>query len=212
MDEGSIERLELKAGEEVLGWHVTLLDRAITRNNRLPGRNVRRRVYPWGTTSRYVGNDGVGSSPIFQPDVSFLSGGDVEVRWSGPRALIGGVAPTINKQEIFTDDPQTNLRPALTVSSKDFDPDTGECGIYFRVTAGSETGYTPSLVTPIASPGLPKAAPKFGHKLALFLRMRDGQPSYNEDDDRELFCSQGFLAVQIHVASGLFESLFWGTF
>ena len=215
MDAGSIERLELKAGERVTAAHVAQLDRAVAKNAGLPGLRVRRRVYPWGTSHSFYGNGGgLASAPVFRPDVT-IAADSAEVRWSGPRALIGGLAPVLGKDgggqdvEIFAEDAQTGLRPALMVPRTAFDPATLACGIYFKVT--TTAGFDALRVEPVARAALPGREPFTAYKLALFLRLRDGQPSYEEDKDRELFCSQGFLAVQQR-PNGRFEALFWAQF
>jgi hypothetical protein len=209
MDGGSIERLELAPGAKVTGAHVAQLDRTIAQNQGLRGLRVRRRQYPWGIHHSYSGLNGGGDSPIFAPDVSFRGDGTAEVRWSGPRALIGGVAPTIEKAEIFTEDDQTGLRPVLLVDPTLYGSDTGECRIYFQVTTYDD--FSAKVVTPVAMSGKPVVQAFTGYKLALFLRMRGGAPSYLEDADREMFCGQGFLAINQR-AGGKFESLFWATF
>lgn len=211
MDAGSIERLELRQGETVTAAHINALDRAIARSAGRAGVGVRRRVYPFGTSYSYRGSGGGGSAPVFEPAVTLLDADTAEVRWDGPRALIGGVAPTIGEVEIFEEDPVTGLRPALTVTRDSFNA-IGECGIYFRVTADPGDGYRAKTVTPIASPGMPPAEKYLGYCLALFLRLRAGTISYEEDDDRELFSSQGFLAIRVREATGIFQSLFWSRF
>jgi hypothetical protein len=204
----SIERLELRHGEKVTAEHLNALDRAIARSRYLPGPRVRRRVWPWGTSHSYYGHGGTGSAPVFQPVVNVLDRDTAEVRWDGPRATIGGVAPTIDDVEIFEKDEATGQRPALLVQRSDFG-DQAECGIYFRVTVG--TDFRAKSVTPIAAPSLPDRAAYQADCLALFLRLRAGSITYNEEDDRELFSSQGFFAV-LRRPSGIFEPLFWAKF
>ena len=218
MDAGSIENLELKRGEVVTAAHVNQLDRAIVRNNSLPGLRVRRRQYPWGVSYSAYGVPGVGSSPIFQPDVTITRTG-AEVRWDGPRALIGGVTPQMpsvaglppkfTDPQIFTEDEKTGQRPALIVPLEAFSKETGECRVYFKVTVGSD--FRALSAHPVALPGQPVVEAKAAHKLALFLRIRDGSPSYIEELDREMFCGQGFMAVG-QKPSGKFEALWWASF
>ncbi len=210
MDAGSIERLELRAGEKVTAAHVAALDRSISKNAGLPGVGVRRKVFPWGTTYSYHGTGGGGgSAPVFAPQVEIIDRDTAAVRWDGPRALIGGVAPTIDAKEIFETLPETGLRPALLVTRGQFGP-LGECGIYFRVTVGGDD-FSARTVIPVAAPTLPSREAHQADCLALFLRLRAGIVSYEEDDDRELFSAQGFLAINRR-ASGIFEPLFWARF
>jgi hypothetical protein len=213
MDEGSIDRLTLKHGEPVTANHLAQLDRNIARNKALRGAGVRRRQYPWGTTLSYFGQDGIGSAPVFQPDVSFDAQGTASVRWSGPTALIAGLVPTLGDGDspptIFTPDPKTGLFPALSVPRTQYSP-LGECGIYFKVTV-SQGDFVPIKVQPVAFPPATKVEAYTAYKLALFLRIRSNQPSYDEAEDREMFSSQGFLAV-LQQQSGKFTPLWWATF
>ena len=208
MDAGAFDRLELPIGTVVTAEHVNLLDRAISRGNRLPGVRVRRHIWPWGTSHSYHGGSGGGgaSAPAFEPEVSILDQDSAEVRWTGPRALINGVAPTIGDAEIFDVNPETGERPALRVSRGDFSA-SGECGIYFRCDVES-SDFGIVKITPVALPPPPPTEKLVAHKLALFLRLRAGAVSYNEEDDRELFSSLGFFAVQRR-ATGVFSPLFW---
>ena len=212
MDTGSLERLKLKNGQPVTAAHVMALDRQIVRNNALLGSGVRRRVFPWGTTRSYFGRGGgTGSAPVFQPEVETSKDG-AEVRWSGPRALIGGLAPVIGTDdkapEIFTEDADTGLRPAFKVTKNDFGAGDS-LGIYFKLT--TDPYFNPLKVEPIASAAAPLPQPFTGFKLALFLRLRAGAITYEEADDRVLFSSQGFLAIDA-AKSGRFKALFWATF
>lgn len=207
MDGGSIERLELRQGEPVNAAHVAQLDRAIVRNTGLPGARVRRRVWPWGTAHSYHGGSGgAASSPVFQPEVALLDADSAEIRWGGPRALIGGVAPTIDDVEIFTEDAETGLRPALLVKRESFTA-AGECGVYFRVEVDAGDNFRAQKITPVALPPPPPTLPFIAHKLALHLRLRAGVVSYVEEDDRALFFALGFFAVERR-ASGVFEPIF----
>lgn len=212
MNADSVERLFLKRGERVTDAHVRALDRAIAGTAKLGGIGTRRRVLPWGTITSFAGRGGGGAdAPVFRPEVSILEGGEAaEVRWSGPRALIGGIVPTIVDAEIFTEDPVTGLRPALRVERAQCS-EAGECGIFFRVEVNRADDFRAATVTPIAAPALPPREPGIAHKLALFLRLRRDRLSYIETDDRELFSSQGFLAI-LRRDSGIFEPLFWATF
>jgi hypothetical protein len=209
--ESGIERLTIRHGETPTARHLRQLDAAIARCARLGGRGVAQRVWPWGTSSvfRGSGGGGAGSAPVFEPAVSILSADVAEVRWEGPRALIGGVAPVLEGSEIFTEDLDTGLRPAITVTREQFSAE-GECGIYFRATL-DHSEFRVLSVTPFASPVLPVRAPWEACKLALFLRVRNGAITYAEEDDRELFSSQGFFAVQRRT-SGLCEPLWWAMF
>ena len=206
MDAGAFDRLELPAGTMVTAEHVNLLDRAISRANQLPGVRVRRHIWPWGTSHSYHGGGGGASAPAFEPAVAILDADSAEVRWDGPRALINGVAPTIGELEIFDEDPDTGERPVLRVNRADFGA-TGECGIYFRCEVDA-LNFEIAKITPVALPPPPPPEKLVAHKLALFLRLRGGSVSYNEEDDRELFSSLGFFAVQRR-ASGVFSPLFW---
>jgi len=208
MDEGSIERLQLRHGEKVTAAHVNQLDKAIARNTALYGAGVRRRVFPWGTSRRFYARSGIGSAPQFQPNVTFLDKGVAEVRWDGPESMIGGVVPTINGAKIFTPG-QDGTLPALTVPRTSYS-DQGECLIYFKLTV-FQSSFEPSKVEPVALPAPPLLEPYTGYKLALFLRLRDGNPSYDEQADRSIFCGQGFMAVNIK-PDGRFESLWWAKF
>jgi hypothetical protein len=203
-----IDRLELRHGEKVTAEHINALDRAIARHRGVPGVRVRRHIWPWGTSYSYHGTGGSGSAPVFQPVVNVLDRDTVEVRWDGPRTLIGGVAPTIDDVEIFETDERTGQRPALLVTRGDFG-EQGECGIYLRVTVDAD--FRAKIVTPIAAPTLPDRAAYQADCLALFLRLRGGSITYNEEDDRELFSAQGFFAV-LRRPTGIFEPLFWAKF
>lgn len=205
----SVEGLELRNGERVTAAHVDALDRRIARNGSRPGVRVRRVQRPWGTSFCSSAIGGVGDSPIFRPAVDFRADGTAEVRWSGPRALIGSVAPTIGKAEIFAEDAQTGLRPALVVSPTLYGKETSECLVYFKVTTWPD--FTAKTVTPVALAARPAAEAYTAYKLALFLRKRDGAPSYLEEDDRVMFCGQALLAIQRR-PSGKFEALFSATF
>lgn len=208
MDGGSIERLNLKAGESVTAAHVVRLDRKITQNSGLPGVRVRRRQFPWGTHYNTSGDFGLGSAPQFQPNVNFIDNGVAEVRWDGLEAMIGGVVPTIQGTKIFTED-KDGARPALVVPRTSYSAD-GECLIYFKLTV-FQSSFVPQLVEPVALKAPPLPEPYTAYKLALFLRLRDGSPSYDEQADRTLFCGQGFMAVNIK-PDGKFESLWWAKF
>ena len=204
----SFDRLKVKRGAPVTSWFADALQKAIERTHTLSGPHTRRKITPWGTHTSVIASDGTGDSAVFRPAVK-VKNGLAEVRWSGPRALIGGVAPTIGGKEIFTPlgDGQ---RPALYVSAKDFGP-LGECGIYFRCTADPADDFRLVTVTPVAAPSLPPHEARVAHKLALFLRLRHNRITYVEDADRELFCSQGFLAILTR-EGGSFEPLFWAKF
>lgn len=204
-----VERLKVKAGEMPTAAHVRALDVGIRRSAVLRGARIRRRQFPWGTHHNSSGEFGTGDSPIFQPDVSFHADGTAEVRWNGPRALIGGVAPSIDGKEIFLDDPETGFRPVLVVPPTAYGEETNECRICFKVTTWDD--FTAKLVVPVFQKERGAAEPKTAYKLALFLRKRDGAPSYIEEDDRVLFCGQGMLATERR-ASGTFEALFFATF
>lgn len=207
VDAGNVDRLVVKTGATPTARDVRALDTAIDRTVKLPGIGVRRRVLPWGTITNYSGSRaGSGSAPIFRPAVRILKD-TAEVRWSGPRALIGGVAPAFGKIEIF-DGKEIRSRPAVMISDNEVNA-IGEVGIYFRVQV--DTDFQIRTVTPIASADLPDREPYVAHKLALFLRIRRGKLSYVETDDRELFSGQGFLAV-LRRTTGLFEPLFWAKF
>lgn len=206
MDAGSLDRLELRHGERVTAEHVNLLDRNIAKNAGLPGRGVRRHIWPWGTSHSYHGGGSTGSAPVFQPDVAIRDPDTAEVRWSGPRALINGVAPTIGTLEIFETDPDTGLRPVLIVDRGVFNA-AGECGVYFRIEV-EPVNFGITKITPVAAPPPPATERLIAHKLALHLRLRAGRVSYEEDDDRELFSSLGFFAVQRR-SGGNFAPLFW---
>lgn len=213
MDGGSIERLTVKTGEAATAGHLAQLDRKITQNAGLRARGVFRRQFPWGRHDNTRGEVGIGSAPQFEPDVTFEK--DVaEVRWNGPTALIGGVPPTIGDDpakapRIFDADKKTGLRPALSVDRTKYNA-MGECGIYFKVTV-YPSSFVPQYVQPVALKALPPPEPYTAYKLALFLRIRDGAPSYDEADDRALFCGQGFMAVKIK-PDGRFEPLWWAKF
>lgn len=208
MDAGSIERLLLKQAQKPTDRNVRALDAALARSQKLPGLGVRQRVLPWGTITSYDGGrgGGGGDAPVFRPVVSILAD-RAEIGWSGPRALIGGVVPTISDKEIMEVDPATGQRPVLKVPLAEF-ADAEEIGIFFRVTADPADDYRARTVEPVALPRLPAPAPHLAHTLALFLRRRAGRLSYDESDDRELFCGQGFLAVNRR-QNGVFTPLFW---
>lgn len=204
MDAGQVERLFLRNGEQPTPSHLARLEALTAQNTQLRSASVRRRILPWGTHTHFSGQGGRGTAPVFAPDVT-ITGSTALVRWSGPRALIGGVAPKIKDREIFADDPATGLRPALEVTEKDFN-ELGECSVFFRVEVDED--FRAKTVEPIASPKLPLPSPHNGYCLALFLRMRGGAMDYDEDTDRQLFTAQGFFAATRR-PNGVFESLFW---
>lgn len=201
----SLDNLRVKQGETVTPQHVNALADAVERSRRLPSPNTRRKEFPWGTHVTSTTRGGASSHPVFRPAVS-IANGEARVSWTGPRALIGGVAPTIEKIEIFANDPATRKKPFLTVRKESFS-EIGECGIYFRISAPAAAAYRAVTVTPIASPTLPVTEPFFAHKLALFLRIRRGKISYVEEEDRELFSSIAFTAALVTPA-GRFEPIF----
>ncbi|MEQ1862648.1 MAG: hypothetical protein ABMA13_22235 [Chthoniobacteraceae bacterium] len=201
-----IERLTLKAGEKITTAHLHQLDSAIARQTPLRGLGVRTRRLPWGTIRNYqASHPGAASAPVFRPQVT--TGAQIaEIRWSGPRGLIGGLAPTKGGVEIFDD--RKGNRPSIVISKAEFG-DGDQCGIWFRVVTDEK--FKVRLVEPFAAPSLPAVKPFIAYKLALFLRLRGGRITYSEAEDRELFCSQGFLAIN-RGEHGIFDPLFWAIF
>ncbi len=223
MDGGSIDSLELPSGLVPTMEHLRVLDQRMGRNASLRGVRVRRRQFPWGHHDCYDEIGGTGSAPVFQPDVSFDGKGVATIRWNGPQAFIAGLTPVIplpgadpaNAPQFWVPDPQSGELPSFTVTPDQFDPNTGECGVYWKVATSTDGSFVPINVTPAAR-GIPltgafSAEAYTAYKLALVLRMRSGQPSYDEGDDRALFCSQGFIAVN-QLPTGIFTPLWWATF
>ena len=104
----SFDRFIVKRGAPVSPWFADALQRAIERSRSLAGPHTRRKVTPWGTHTSVIAADGDGAIDVFRPSVK-ITGDSAEVRWTGPRALIGGVAPTINDKEITSIDETTKL-------------------------------------------------------------------------------------------------------
>lgn len=191
MDAGSIERLLVRHGEKLTIKLLQGLDALIARNTPLRGLNTRVRILPWGTIRSSTATGGrTLSAPLFRPAVR-VGPAAAFVQWTGPRALIGGVAPTIEGVEIFTE--RDGRRPGIFVARSDFE--NGEVGIYFRVTVDPADDFRVRRVEPVAHAKLPPPQPFIAHKLALFLRIRGNAISYKEDDDRALHCGVTFLAV-----------------
>lgn len=204
------DRLFIRQGAVVTDAHLRALDAAIARATPRPSAGTRLTITPDGYHRSYSGAPGGASSPVFRPAVSLVNGGAL-VRWSGPRALIGGVVPTIGDVEIFATDPATKARPHLEVTAADVN-EHGECGIYFRVEVDRADDFRVRAVLPVASAQLPPPKePGIAYCLALFLRTRGGRLTYVEDDDRELFSNQGFFAANRRT-DGTFEPLFWARF
>lgn len=206
MNAERVERLFLKNGEEPTDEHLRALDRLIDSREGLRTTGLRRRVLPWGTHTHIEGDaGGVLSMPKFRPSVT-ITGEGALVRWSG-EGLIAGLPPKVGETSIFAADDGTGHRPAFAATLAMFEG-ADQLGIYFQVE--TSPGFVPLRVTVAAFPALPRV-PWQAHKLALFLRLRGGKLSYREDDDRQLFSSQRFEAINRR-STGLFEPLWWPTF
>jgi hypothetical protein len=163
MNADSIERLELKQGEQVTERHVRALSAAVNRDN-ATGINVRSRVLPWGTIRHYDGGGNGFTPPTFAPTVARTREG---FSVSFERGLIAGVEPSINGIALSATDPETRRRPALLVPFSMFEG-YDEVGIYFRVSLSRE--WTAEKAEPFASAEFPKQEPWKADKLACLVR------------------------------------------
>lgn len=161
MDTDGLDRLLVTQDADAAA--LQRLDAAIARQNRLPGRGVRVRSYPWGRITNYDGQGGAGDSVIFAPSVA-RAGDDFQITWQ--KGLINGVEPTIDGQPISKPLEDTGKPPFFTVTSGDFG-DAGECLVYFRTTL--DDGWFVKTIEPIAAGQTPPGQPRTFDKLALIL-------------------------------------------
>lgn len=157
----SIERLILKRGEPVTAAHVNALSAAASQQQS-SGRNVRKRVLPWGTITHFAGGGSGGVSPIFSPNVSPAKDG---FRVGFELGLIAGVEPSIGGIGISQKDAE-GKRPTLFIPREMF-AERGEVGVYFRVSYNRD--WQAEKAEPIASVTPPKQAAWTFHKLAAIV-------------------------------------------
>lgn len=201
MDAGSIERLLVKQGEHVGDDKVRQLEAQIARQSALPGRDVRRRILPWGTSMCFSGGGGVGgTSPIFAPTVARAGEDGFRVSWE--RGLIEGVEPKIDGVPISGKRDATGKvivkPPVFTVPPSAFKD--GEAKIYFKGTVSTEWATT--KLEPFASADVPASKDYTFYKLALLV-FSDGTFW------RALYSNQGHLAIGTTAGSGTATHLFW---
>ncbi len=195
MNAASVERLLLKTGEQPTAAHLNALNAIIAQQQQLGGRNVRRRIYPWGTHTHYTGSGGSAeSSPIFGPSIGGSKSAGYTVTWE--RGLIEGVEPTIEGVPI-SGDKDTKKVPSFLVPPEAFG-DTGEALIYFRLVLTTE--YTVEKIEPFAARETPKSQDYVADKLALLL-FEDGSHW------QALQFNQGHLAINRH--GGRAQHIFW---
>ena len=99
---------------------------------------------------------------------------------------------TVTRQK---SDRAAKSRARHVTSGRDFSPDTGECGIYFRVTVDPADQFTSRIVTPIAARSLPPRQPLNGFNDASRVSVyssgsRIADPTFHDAARRLMRCTQ----------------------
>lgn len=157
----SFDNFPLRNFEPVTARHINALAAAVERDAR-PGRNIRQRVFPFGTINNYDGGSGGGTSPIFAPNVTREKDG---FRVGFELGLIAGVEPSIGGVGI-SKKTEEGKRPTLFIPRELVDPIHG-IGVYFRVTYSRD--WQATFAEPIASVEAPRQQSWTFHKLACIV-------------------------------------------
>ena len=110
------------------------------------------------------------------------------------QGLVNGIEPILGDYKAKLSDPFAPVIPL------DFDQDTGDCGIYLKLTLAMDSWHI-SKATVIASVGVPDFKPFTAYKL---LTIANKAGSFNQRSFRDL----GFAASN-RKSSGVFKSWWW---
>lgn len=186
-----LDKLEVSVGDPITAEHDNELRRSIKRRTIQGGNGVLISQFddhvqvsyraPWTPSDRHA----------WKPMMSTLDGKPA-LRFA--RGLINGIEPTLGDYKAKLSDPFAPVIPL------DFDPDTGDCGLYLELSLAIDSWHI-TKATVIAAAGVPDFKPFTAYKL-LCIANKAG--AFNQRIFRDL----GFAASN-RKSSGVFKSWWW---
>ena len=186
-----LQLLFVRPRDPVLAEDHNALIRALQRRQLRGGKGVKVKQLDSGQYVSYFAAP-VAISTAWKPSGDTTEDGKPGVRFS--QGLVNGIEPILGDYKAKLSDPFAPVIPL------DFDQDTGECGLYLKLTLSIDS-WLISKATVIASAGVPSFLPFTAYKL-LCIANKTG--SFNQRTFRDL----GFAASN-RKSSGVFKSWWW---